>query len=126
MNELLAAIILLIFAAVWFCLPLFPTIWEIRRRREARPLIVDRENDGEVRHFARRFKAYLESNFTHPTLRECIYQGNRMEGRFNDGTPFQVVAKNNFGWLRAAQNSRSAAGIIIFTGPVVLPYRLEF
>jgi carbonic anhydrase/acetyltransferase-like protein (isoleucine patch superfamily) len=126
MNQLLAAITLLIFAAVWFCLPLFPTIWEIRRRREARPLTVDRENDGEVRHFARRFKAYLESNFTRPTLRECIDQGNRVEGRFSDGTPFQIVAKNNFGWLRAAQNSRSATGIIIFTGRVVLPYRLEF
>ena len=126
MSELLALFILFGVAIVWFSLPLLPTMIEIRQRTEARPLAVDRENDGEVRHFARRFKAYLESNFRRPTLRECVEQGVGLEGRFEDGTLYRVVGRTDDYFSQPARGPQSVTGIIVFSGPAGVPDGFEF
>jgi hypothetical protein len=77
------------------------------------------ENDGEVRHFAKRFKAYLESNFKTPTLQEYMESGSKLEGQFNDGTPYRVVAKESDAVV-------PRTGIVFFPSSVVLPNAMEF
>ena len=125
MTEALAAFALISIAIAWFSIPFIPTVEELRRRTEARPLIVDRENDGEVRHFARRFKAYLQSNFRSPTIVDCIRKGVPVSGHFHDGTEYRVVARDvAVAALGGAR--RSMQGVVVFTGPVVLPERLTF
>jgi cytoskeletal protein CcmA (bactofilin family) len=124
-----AAIITLAVVAltlVWFGLPLIPTIIEVRKRTEARPLAVDRENDGEVRHFARRFKAYIESNFQEPALAERLNQGTAWEGYFNDRTPYQIIEKSGEAFLRMARTVASIPALAIFSGAISLPDRLKF
>lgn len=119
MTEALAAILLFVLCIGWFVLPLIPTIREIRRGGEARPLAVDRENDGEVRHFARRFKAYLESNFVTPTLRECLDSGSDFKGQLQDGTPYFIADRDG------AESIQTNA-IVMFSKPVVLSDGFEF
>jgi cytoskeletal protein CcmA (bactofilin family) len=126
MSELLAVFILFGVAIVWFSLPFLPTMIEMRERTEARPLSVDRENDGEVRHFARRFKTYLESNFRRPPLRESVEQGVGLEGRFEDGTPYRVVGKTDDYFSQQARGPQSVTEIIVFSGPAGVPDSFEF
>jgi predicted acyltransferase (DUF342 family) len=124
MIEFFAPVVLFAVLLGWYSLPLLPTLVEIRRRAEAGPLRVDRENDGEVRHFARRFKAYLESHFKQPSLSELIARSVSQEGRFNDGTPYRIVGRDVS--VAADKAAKSVNGIVLCCEPAELPERLEF
>jgi cytoskeletal protein CcmA (bactofilin family) len=126
MTELLASIILFGMAIVWFSLPLVPTILEVRKRGAARPLSIDRANEGEIRHFAHTFKTFLESNFRGPSLRECIDQGMDLQGKLDDGTRYRVVPSSGERFAAATAETRSVPELIIFSAPTVLPAGLEF
>jgi cytoskeletal protein CcmA (bactofilin family) len=126
MKELFAPIVLFGVTLGWFSLPLIPTMRELRKRTAARPLKVDRENDGEIRHFAKRFKAYLERSFQNPGLRECIDRGVAMEGLFEDGTRYRVVERSDRTFVNAGAGGGSIPGIVVFCGPISLPHGLEF
>ena len=126
MNELLASTFLFGVAILCFGLPLVPTIVELRKRGAARPLSVDRTNEGEIRHFANTFKTLLESNFRNPTFRECLDQGVDLQGTFNDGTPYRVLRSTTGMFAPATPDSRSIPELIIFSGPSVVPASLEF
>jgi cytoskeletal protein CcmA (bactofilin family) len=52
------------FQAVLFLLPLLPALVEWRVRRDAQPLKVVREYDGNIKHFANRFRQFLGEQFT--------------------------------------------------------------
>jgi predicted acyltransferase (DUF342 family) len=57
--------IILFFAcqAALFLLPLLPSLAEWRLRRDAQPLKVVREYDGNIKHFANRFRQFLNEQF---------------------------------------------------------------
>src|ERR1051325_10231472 len=120
MMEALAALALISIALAWFSIPLIPTVVEMRRRTEARPLIVERENDGEVRHFARRFRAYLQANFRSPTVVDCVRKGIPISGQFHDGTAYRVVGRDVAAAALGGAR-RSMPGVVVFTARVVLP-----
>jgi hypothetical protein len=126
MSELLPAIILFALTIAWFALPLIPTMIEMRKRTQAKPLAVDRDNDGEVRHFAKRFKSYLESNFPQTSLREYIDRGEELDGSFGDGTPYQVLGRETDAFVNAARSSGSVHALTVFSAPIALPDRLKF
>ena len=125
MNELFASTFLFGIAILCFGLPLVPTIVELGKRG-ARPLPVDRTNEGEIRHFANTFKTLLESNFRNPTLRECIDQGVDLQGKFDDGTPYRVLRSTTGTFEPATPDSRSIPELIIFSGSIAVPAGLEF
>ena len=125
MNELFASTFLFGIAILCFGLPLVPTIVELGKRG-ARPLPVDRTNEGEIRHFANTFKTLLESNFRNPTLRECIDQGVDLQGKFDDGTPYRVLRSTTGTFEPAAPDSRSIPELIIFSASIAVPAGLEF
>ena len=126
MSELFAPILLFGIAILWFSLPLVPTIVEVRKRSGARPLVVDRANEGEIRHFANAFKALLESNFQQPTLRQCIDQRIDLQGKFSDGTPYRVIGPSADSFLTATRSSRSIPELLVFSGAMVIPAGLQF
>jgi len=51
------------FQAVLFLLPLLPALVEWRARRDAQPLKVVRDYDGNIKHFANRFRQFLTEQF---------------------------------------------------------------
>ena len=116
MNTLFPSTLLLAIAAGWFALPLIPTMVELRRRREAHPLAIDMENDGEVRHFARSFKRYLESNFLDPALREHVDSGSALSGSLSDGEPLQSSQRPMSHW-----RGRRSGGAMAECGPRISP-----
>jgi len=124
MNELLASTFLFGIAILCFGLPLVPTIVELGKK--ARPLPVDRTNEGDIRHFANTFKTLLESNFRSPALRECIDQGVDLQGVFEDGTPYRVLRSTTGTFEAATPESRSIPELIIFSGSIAVPAGLEF
>ena len=46
-----------------FLLPLLPALVEWRTRRDAQPLKVVRDYDGNIKHFANRFRQFLSEQF---------------------------------------------------------------
>jgi cytoskeletal protein CcmA (bactofilin family) len=126
MNDIFGPIILFGITIGWFSLPLLPTMRELRKRTTATPLKVDRENDGEIRHFAKRFKAYLEANFPQPGFRESVDRGAGMEGKFEDGTLYRVLEKSDELLKHTTGPEGTIPGIIVFSGPASMPDHLEF
>lgn len=126
MIETMTSIGVIVVCLGWFALPLLPTLLEVRRRAEAQPLAIDREHDGDVRHFARRFRSYLESNFQDPSFEERVRQGVAREGQLNDRTPYQIVETDGAKFLDAMKAASSVPALAIFSGAITLPDRLKF
>lgn len=84
--------IVLFFAcqAVLFLLPLLPALGEWRLRRDAQPLKVVREYDGNIKHFANRFRQFLGEQFAE--LAQANGQSSvARSGRLATGDSYQLV-----------------------------------
>ena len=56
-------VLFFVFQALLFLLPLLPSLVEWRVRRDAQPLKVVRDYDGNIKHFANRFRQFLSEQF---------------------------------------------------------------
>src|SRR3954469_13647080 len=70
---------------------LLPAIDEWRNRRDALPLKVVREYDGDVRFFAYRFAGFVDRNFGVLLLR-CRNENSVRDGTLPDGQTFHIVS----------------------------------
>ncbi len=66
MIEALAAVGIVVLTVLWFALPFLPAIAEWHYKRDAHPLRVVQDYEREVRHFARRFRAYVDTHLPAP------------------------------------------------------------
>jgi len=99
---------LLIFLAcqlVLFLLPLLPSLAEWRFRRDALPLKVVREYDGNIRHFANRFRQFLAEQFAE--LAQAAGKSTvARNGRLATGDRYQLVGAD--GRPAIAEQERAA------------------
>lgn len=132
MSELFAAVGLFAIMALWFAAPFIPAIVEWRDKRDAHPLRVVQDYEGEVTYFARRFRAYVENNMTSPDaadvwLDEDVPAEAGEPRRFEDGTRYAVMPEG--GELVLTQEEREAKyseRVLLAYGSVSLPGRMAY
>jgi hypothetical protein len=124
-------------AALWFLLlsgltlalallPFVPAIVEARRQTDATPLRIALDNDGNIRHFARRFRDYLQAQLSGSTT--VGFAGDlSLMGHLQDGTPF-VKAKGDVDPVLPpyGQEERLSQKILIASASLSLPDRTAF
>ncbi|MHB8077723.1 MAG: bactofilin family protein [Candidatus Krumholzibacteriia bacterium] len=76
--------------AAWAALPLLPALIELRRRTDVKPLRVVRASDVDIRHFAHRFRVWLDGALGEP-IAACRAGGAVVEGTLADGTRYAVL-----------------------------------
>ena len=76
--------ILAVLTLGWFALPFLPAFFELRRKDATVALTIPAEHNGDVRHFARRFRQYVDAESQLPNL------GTTAELPTASGTPLRV------------------------------------
>jgi len=74
-----------------FLLPLAPALLEWRNKRDAKPLKVVREYDGNIKHFAMRFRQFLNEQFA-DLVRDAGPATISSSGRLPTGDSYQLVS----------------------------------
>lgn len=88
MSGPFGAAALFVLAGLWLALPFVPAFLEWRNKRDAKPLRVVQDHDGDVRHFAHRFRAYLGERLpAGPVLGDVSAE----TAELNDATPYIPV-----------------------------------
>jgi cytoskeletal protein CcmA (bactofilin family) len=96
----------------WFLLPLLPALREFLRPTDIAPLkVVDRAS-GNVAHFARNFRRYLEQQVAGLPAEA---QAGDFFGRLPDGTPFLRVHKQAAAIAREAREGLQSQLVVIDT-----------
>jgi cytoskeletal protein CcmA (bactofilin family) len=102
-------------------LPLVPSILEWRRRLDSEPLCVVRDSQVDIRHFARGFRALVETRLA-GELSECRERGQVRTGMLDDGTPYVVVHDSTAEVLNDVElRDRAAHRLILSCGDLRLP-----
>jgi cytoskeletal protein CcmA (bactofilin family) len=126
-----------VMAALWFLalsgltlalavLPFVPAIVEARRQTDATPLRIALDNDGNIRHFARRFRDYIQAQLSGSTT-DSFAGDLSLVGHLQDGTPF-VKAKGDVDPVLPpyGQEERLSQKILIASASLSLPDRTAF
>lgn len=90
MGLTLAVILFFALFAAWAAAPLLPALIELRRRTDVKPLRVVRAADVDIRHFAHRFRAWLDGALAAP-IAACRAGGAGVAGTLADGTRYAVL-----------------------------------
>lgn len=107
-------------------LPFVPAFVEARRKTDATPLSIALDNDGNIRHFARRFRDYLQAQLS--GSRTVGFAGDlSLMGHLQDGTPF-VKAKGDMDPVLppCGDDERLSQKILIASASLSLPDRTAF
>ena len=91
MNSSLAVAALILFVSLMSMLPLLPAFVELRRKSDASPLNVVQQHAGEIRHFAKSFRTYIQ--VLEPTLQQCVASGATASGILNDGVEYLALGR---------------------------------
>ena len=105
---------------------LLPAIDEWRARRDAQPLKVVREYDGDVRYFAYRFAGFVDRNFGVMLLR-CRRENSVRDGTLPDGQIFHIVSAEGHPVMQDTERSeRLVKRVMLGCGQLVLENDLRF
>lgn len=132
MSEIFAAVGLFAVMALWFAAPFIPAIVEWRDKRDAHPLRVVQDYEGEVTYFARRFRAYVENNVTSPEAADVWLDDDMPAGegeprRFEDGTRYAVIAEDGEPALTDEEGAAEyTERVLLAYGSLALPGRMAY
>jgi cytoskeletal protein CcmA (bactofilin family) len=123
---MLWAVVLFATFALLNFIALLPALDEWRARRDAQPLKVVREYDGDVRFFAYRFAGFVDRNFGVLLLR-CRQDNGVRNGTLPDGQPFHIVSADGHPVMQDAERSgRLVKRMLLGCGQLVLENDLRF
>ena len=88
--NLLALSLLLAFVLTLALLPLWPSLRELRQRRDAGAMPVDVLERHDTRHFAQRFRSLVDAEIT-PLLAPVATAGDLITGEFMHGEAYVIV-----------------------------------
>jgi cytoskeletal protein CcmA (bactofilin family) len=121
MSLTLGAILFFALFLGWAVLPLLPALIELRRRTDVKPLRVVRASDVDIRHFAHRFRAWMDGALGDP-IAACRAGGAVVEGSLADGTRYVVLPDGAPPPLvPAAAGPAACPGVVIGCGRLSLP-----
>jgi len=121
MGLTLAVILFFALFIAWAAVPLLPALIELRRRTDVKPLRVVRASDVDIRHFAHRFRVWVDGALGEP-IAACRANGAAVEGALADGTRYAVLPDGAPPTLApAADGPASCLGVVIGCGRLSLP-----
>jgi predicted acyltransferase (DUF342 family) len=88
--SLVALFLLLTLALSLALLPIWPSLRELRRPRDAGAMAVDALERHDTRHFAQRFRALVDTEIA-PLLDPVAAAGDVLTGEFAHGEPYVIV-----------------------------------
>jgi len=119
-NPYLAVAVLVFTVSLMLALPLVPAMVELRRRSDARPLNVDQQNAGEIRHFAHGFRAHIKE--LEPTILRCVGEGINTTCTLSDGEEYVVLGRVDEPLLIALRERDAIHPVVIAAGvDVIVP-----
>jgi cytoskeletal protein CcmA (bactofilin family) len=126
MIATLSFFVLCALTMVLAALPFVPAIVEARRKTDATPLSIALDHDGNIRHFARRFRDYLQAQLS-GSKTEGFAGDLSLMGHLQDGTPF-VKAKGDVDPVLPpyGEEERLSQRILIASASLSLPDRTAF
>ena len=111
---------------VWVLLPFLPGLNEVRRKTDAKPLPIDHDSEVDIRHPARRFRAFVKNPLA-TTLDRCRLEGRDESGALEDGTGFLVLAKaGDLHGVSGAQSREGCRQVVFSTRSLELPPQANF
>jgi predicted acyltransferase (DUF342 family) len=126
MSVAFAVITLFFLALGLSVLPFIPAIIEWRRKTDAQPLEIAYASEVDVRHFARGFRAFVETHLG-ASLDTCRGRGLMERGTLDDGTPYVAVGDGGFSLLTEDETmARASHHVIASSGDLLLPERTMF
>ncbi|WP_028104723.1 bactofilin family protein [Pseudoduganella violaceinigra] len=112
--------------ALLFLLPLLPALAEWRARRDALPLKVVREYDGNIKHFANRFRHFLNEQFAE-LAQSAGTAAVARSGRLPTGDRYQLVAAGAGPVITAQERAaQTVAHLVLGTGALELDQDLLY
>ncbi len=125
-TEILWVALLFAAFALLNGIALLPAIDEWRARRDAEPLKVVREYDGDVRFFARSFAVFVDRHFREVLVR-CREDNAARDGTLPDGQPFHIVPADGRPVMQDEERrARHVKRMMLGCGPLVLENDLRF
>lgn len=121
------AFILLLAATLTLCLlPFLPGFIVLWRKQDATPLRVVRSDDVDPRYFARRFRAYIRTNFE-SLLRKPRLALDQHKGLLRGRTPYQLITDESALEFSEQENQdREVNRMLVSNEDLILPDDLIF
>ncbi|XLZ69897.1 polymer-forming cytoskeletal protein [Massilia sp. SR12] len=98
--------------ALLFVLPLLPALLEWRLKRDALPLQVVREHDGNIKHFAKRFHEFVVARFAQALDAAAASPAPRA-GRLDSGDAYQLVGAAGVPDLPSQEASGQSLDVLV-------------
>jgi hypothetical protein len=114
MNGSLSVALLIVMSAALFMLPLIPALAELNRKSDAQPLSVIQQHAGEIRHFADRFRLYI--NELEPLLLQAVNTGTTLSGTLPDKTEYLVLGSGKEALRLPLRQSDETCPVLLATG----------
>ena len=119
-------IVFLISLFLLFSIPLAPAINEWVQKKDAQPLTVDRDYDGNISHFASAFRSLIADRFS-DALNESLLTGQAHRGTLSTGVVYQIVGSDGKLFFDIeADRSSSSSNVILSAYPLYLRPRTFF
>jgi predicted acyltransferase (DUF342 family) len=99
--------------------PLIPAVIEVRRKSDAKPLRVVHESHVDIRHFAFRFRKFIETRLS-SAMDSCRASGTVQDGQLKDGTLFVILPEDADSVPTVMPSSEGKARLIVALGGVEL------
>ena len=125
--NLLAFVVLVLFAAAWIILPLVPALRELVRPTDVEPLTMVGRDNADIARFARNFRQYLNGQLS--VLEGEPDARGEQTGKLPDNTPFMRLARLPNEISRTSMPPGAAGRLLILDQSTVLDggeqFRLE-
>jgi predicted acyltransferase (DUF342 family) len=106
-------------------LPLAPALLEWRNKRDAQPLKVVRDHDGNIKHFAHTFGQFVSDHFA--ALLEDTAPGASVKGQLADGAAYQLLgAHAGQAFAPVALGAAACTRIVLGTASLQLGHDMLF
>lgn len=122
MSPVLAGVALIVIAGAWMLLPLLPTLREFRQKTDDQPFEIIQENPFNPAHFADAFAERVRE--LRHEIETCRMSGAGAKGNFDDGEPYQIVARAED--ISAVTSTVAEDSILIICAPGSIPNPVRF
>lgn len=125
MNAYSAIFALIGLASLFFVLPLLPSLIEMGRKSDVKPLNVIQQHAGEVGYFAHSFRSYI--NALRPELDRCAETGTTAKGRMPDGAEYLVLGRGEDALMLPLRRPDGSCPVVLASSTaLLLPPNVSF
>jgi predicted acyltransferase (DUF342 family) len=126
MLNILVAILFFVLTVGLIVFPFIPALVEWRKKRDMEPLRVVRDSQVDIRHFANRFREFVESSFGQ-ALVSCRESRDTERGSLEDGTTYTILGDGDVqGLIEDTGRNGPYHSLVLSPGNIRLPGNTMF